>query len=110
MKQHPLTTEEKADQALESLEGIQAVEPSAEFDAKMFARFDCEFSEKAKTPKWFWVAALAIFSINMIAVYNYSFSADTTTETSTTTSSSETKTSNAIVSYYFQGGTDWYQQ
>jgi hypothetical protein len=105
MKNSSMTPEEKADYIIENFGGMQAVDPSADFDSKVFARFDSEFSARSKTPKWFWVAALAILSINVIAAYNYTGKTTTTSSTS-----SETKTTNTISSYYFQGGTDWYQQ
>jgi hypothetical protein len=101
MKEHPLSPEEKAERILENFGRIKSVEPSSDFDSRMAARFDSEFSVRVKTPKWFWAAAAAILIINAAVAYNYSGS---------TSKSAETKTSNTIASYYFQGGTDWYQQ
>ncbi len=100
MKNHPLSPEEKADHALESLEGINFSELPFGFDERMFARFDSEFS-KSKTPKWFWAAASVILIVNLFVAFNSSNS-------TTTTAKTETNSINTVSSFYFQGGSDWY--
>ncbi|CAN5186277.1 hypothetical protein BH09BAC5_BH09BAC5_26820 [soil metagenome] len=104
MKNHPLTPEQKADLALESLERIQQSELPEGFDEKMFARFDSEFT-KAKTPKWFWIAASVILMVNLFAAYNSTVSASASTSDVKTDNSNSI---NNVSTYYFQGGTDWY--
>lgn len=103
MKNHPTSPEEKTNQALESFEGLQRVEVPDGLEAKMFARFDLEFPAVSKTPKWFWAAALLLLAINVVAVMNYSG------VIKRETASHSINDIHSLGSYYFQGGTDWYQ-
>jgi hypothetical protein len=102
MKNPSASPEERADQALESFDGLQRVGVPDGLEEKMFARFELEFPQVSKTPKWFWAAALLLLAINIVAIMNYSG-----------INKKETASSNSgihsIASYYFQGGTDWYQ-
>src|SRR3954468_191945 len=104
MKNQNGSPEEKADFTLESLEGMQQVEIPGGLEEKMFARFDREFSAVAKTPKWFWAAAVLLLAINLVAVAHYSG----TTKKEISAARSTTGIDD-VASYYFQGGTDWYQ-
>ena len=96
MKNKP-SPEEKAGHALESLDGILAGNLPAGFEERMLARMDEEFF-KVKVPKWFWMAAAVLLLVNISVAWKFSASAK------------ETQMHNSIASYYFRGGTDWYNQ
>jgi hypothetical protein len=97
MERNHLSPEEKAEQALQNFEGIKQAELPADFEAKMFARFDAEFAP-VKTPKWFWAAAAVLLVVNLTAAFTVS------------NNQSEKQTVNSVTSFYFKGGTDWYQE
>lgn len=88
-----LLPEEKAEQALGSFDGIVLPDLPAGFEERMFARMDEEFF-KVKVPKWFWAAAAVLLLINVSIAWKFSGSTE--------------PTQNSIASYYFRGGTDWY--
>jgi hypothetical protein len=92
-----LTPEEKAEHALTSLDGILLQDPPAGFRDKMFARMDREFFNQ-KVPKWFWAAAAVLLLVNISIAWKFSGS------------STEATPKNTLASYYFRGGTDWYNQ
>jgi hypothetical protein len=104
MKNNNLSPEEKANLALESLDGIHSVEIPNGLEERMLARFDSEFSAKSKTPKWFWAAAVLLLAINIGVVFNYSRSTNSTETSSTKSTTGIT----SFVSEYFQGGKDFY--
>ena|ERR1041385_6442577 len=102
-----LTAEEKANLAMESLEGMHSVEVPDGMEERMLARFENEFAAKSKTPKWFWAAAVLLLAINITAAISYSKSSGVSAETPST----EIKTSTGINSFageFFQNGNDIY--
>ena len=99
MENKRLSSEEKANLALESLDGIQSIEIPNGLEEKMLARFENE-SVKSKTPKWFWAAAVLLLAINVGAVCKYSFSNNSSEQNST---SSNTMPQKEIGTYYFGG-------
>lgn len=92
MKKHSLSPEEEADLTLESLTGITRAEVPADLEDRLFSRL-----QAARTPKWFWAAAVALVFINAFAAWNY-MQAGKTPAVETTASSEA----------LFSGGTSWY--
>ncbi len=108
MKKDFSSSEEKADMALESLDGIAHAEIPEGLEDKMLARFDSEFSVRKKTPKWFWVAAIVLLMINITAVYKYSFSTDSPKPNPAFSDMNSSVQQNEIGNYYFNGGSSWF--
>lgn len=96
MKNESLTPEQKADLALESLHGMTRAEVPAALEEKLFARLAKHAA--ARTPKWFWAAAVVLLAVNVVAAFH----------------GSEEKRSGgnelkSVGAYYFPGG-DWFSQ
>lgn len=112
MKTNSFSPEEEAELTLLSLDKMEPAAVPSGFDERFFARLDAalnpfisaslkvknvsEIVFVAKTPRWFWAAAVALLLVNGIIAFNYLQSAAPV---------SGLASENQL---YFQGGVAWF--